>query len=53
MSKADILIVEDDLITATVVKKYLERSNYNVLKIVDNGDEAIKMGFKPCEICNP
>ncbi len=49
MSKADILIVEDDLITATVVKKYLERSNYNVLKIVDNGDEAIKMadGLNP------
>lgn len=42
MSKADILIVEDDIITATVIKKYLEKNNYNVLEIISNGEIAIE-----------
>lgn len=42
MGKADILIVEDDLITATVIKKYLEKNNYNVIEIIDDGELAVE-----------
>jgi len=42
MGKADILIVEDDIITATVIKKYLEKNNYNVVGIIEDGVNAVK-----------
>ena len=42
MSKADILIVEDDLITATIIKKYLVKHNYNVIGIIDEGELAVE-----------
>jgi len=41
MSKANILLVEDDRLQATVTKGYLESNGYNVIW-VDNGKEAIK-----------
>lgn len=46
MSKADILIVEDDLITATVIKKYLQKNNYNVLEIVSDGATAVEKALE-------
>lgn len=42
MGKADILIVEDDIITATVIKKYLEKNNYSVVDIIDDGVTAVE-----------
>lgn len=42
MGKADILIVEDDIITATVIKKYLEKNNYSVVDIIDDGATAVE-----------
>jgi len=41
MEKADVLIVEDDIITASVLKKYLIKNNYSIVGIVDNGESAI------------
>lgn len=41
MPKAEILIVEDDLVTATVIMKYLQRNDYKVMSIVSNGETAI------------
>lgn len=41
MGKADILIVEDDIITATVIRKYLEKNNYNVVEIIEDGEKAV------------
>jgi signal transduction histidine kinase len=41
MGKADILIVEDDIITATVIKKYLEKHNYSVVDIIEDGVAAV------------
>ena len=41
MSKAEILIVEDDIITATVIKKYLEKNNYTVVGIAADGETAV------------
>lgn len=41
MGKADILIVEDDIITATVIKKYLEKHNYSVVDIIEDGLAAV------------
>ena len=46
MSKADILIVEDDLITATIIKKYLVKNNYNVIGIIDEGELAVETALK-------
>ena len=43
MGKADILIVEDDIITATVIKKYLEKNNYNVVDIIEDGEKAVEV----------
>jgi signal transduction histidine kinase len=43
MGKADILIVEDDIITATVIKKYLEKNNYNVVEIIEDGEIAVEI----------
>jgi signal transduction histidine kinase len=41
MGKADILIVEDDIVTATVIKRHLLKSNYNVVDIIAEGEAAI------------
>ncbi len=41
MSKADILIVEDDNLTASVIRKYLEKNNYNVTYVIENGETAV------------
>jgi signal transduction histidine kinase len=43
MQKADILIVEDDVLTATVLQKYLLRCNYNVLPIAANASMALRI----------
>jgi len=43
MKKADILIVEDDVLTATVLQKYLLRCDYNVLPIASNASTALKL----------
>jgi signal transduction histidine kinase len=43
LKKADILIVEDDVLTATVLERYLLRSDYNVLPIASNGNTAIEL----------
>lgn len=43
MGKADILIVEDDIITATVIKKYLEKNNYCVVDIIEDGETAVSI----------
>ncbi|MDD5360974.1 MAG: response regulator [Ignavibacteria bacterium] len=42
MSKADILIVEDDILTASVIRKYLEKNNYNVTYIIEDGETAVE-----------
>jgi len=45
----DILIVEDELITALDIKYILKKRGYNVIKIVSSGEEAIRtaLSFKP------
>jgi signal transduction histidine kinase len=40
MKKAEILIVEDDLLTATVIQKYLTTNGYDVTAIASNADDA-------------
>lgn len=40
MKKAEILIVEDDLLTATVIQKYLTRNGYDVTAIAANATET-------------
>ncbi|MFA7361791.1 MAG: response regulator [Candidatus Kapaibacterium sp.] len=49
MTKADILIVEDDEIIASLIKTYLERSNYNVIDIFSDGEKAVTaaLNFNP------
>jgi CheY-like chemotaxis protein len=42
MSKADILIVEDDILTASVIRKYLEKNNYNVTFVIEDGETAVE-----------
>jgi len=42
MSKADILIVEDDKLTASVLRKYLEKNNYNVTHVIEDGLTAVE-----------
>jgi len=42
MKKAEILIVEDDLLTATVIQKYLTNNGYDVTAIAANATEAFK-----------
>jgi len=37
-----ILIIEDDAISAQVLKQYLLKWNYQVLDIIDNGEEALE-----------
>lgn len=41
MDKVNILIVEDERITATHTKKILEKFGYQVKELVDSGEEAI------------
>lgn len=45
MIKADILIVEDDEIIASLIKKYLERSNYNVIDVISDGEKAVSIAL--------
>lgn len=42
MKKAEILIVEDDLLTANVIQKYLHRYGYDVTAIAKNATEAFQ-----------
>ena len=44
-----ILIVEDDLLSAEYLKEILTKENYDVLDIVDTGEEAIRK----CKIIQP
>lgn len=47
--KNSIFIVEDDLLSAEYLKELLIKENYDVLDIVDNGEEAIEK----CKILQP
>jgi signal transduction histidine kinase len=40
MKKAEILIVEDDFLTAKVIQKYLNKNGYDVTSIASNADET-------------
>ncbi|OQX73892.1 MAG: hypothetical protein B6D59_04260 [Campylobacteraceae bacterium 4484_4] len=40
--KKDILIVEDNLISAQYLKEIVEKEEYRVVKVVDNGPDAIQ-----------
>ena len=42
MGKANLLVVEDEFITAMDLEERLEELGYNVVKIVSSGEEAIK-----------
>ncbi|MBT3250724.1 MAG: PAS domain S-box protein [Candidatus Marinimicrobia bacterium] len=42
MSKSNILIVEDERITAEHIKQYLESLEYRIVEIAATGDQAIK-----------
>lgn len=42
MTPADILVVEDEGITAKDIKNSLEKAEYNVLAIVTTGEDAVK-----------
>jgi signal transduction histidine kinase len=42
MKKAEILIVEDDILTANVIQKYLTKNGYDVNAIAPNATEAFK-----------
>jgi len=42
LEKANLLVVEDEFITAMDLEERLEEMGYNVLKIVSSGEEAIK-----------
>lgn len=42
MKKAEILIVEDDILTANVIQKYLTKNGYDVTSIAPNATEAFK-----------
>lgn len=42
----NVLVVDDDAITALDIKTNLEHLNYNVVSIEDNGDDAIKAAGK-------
>ncbi len=41
--KANVLIIEDDLISAYYLKKILQKNDFNVIDIVDNAIDAIKI----------
>lgn len=42
MNKGNILIVEDDFLTATILNKHLTKNNYHVVAIANNAESAIK-----------
>lgn len=42
MKKAEILIVEDDILTASVIQKYLTKNGYDVLGIAPNATRAFE-----------
>ncbi len=43
MDKIKILIVEDDIITAKDIARRLKKEGYEIMAIVDNGHEALKL----------
>ncbi len=45
MTKADILIVEDDEIIASLIKKYLEKNKYNVIDVISDGEKAVSLAL--------
>jgi CheY-like chemotaxis protein len=42
MSKADLLLVEDEQIAAMDIREMIEQSDYNVTSVVDSAEDAIK-----------
>lgn len=44
--KSRVLIVEDDPVIATDIKKFLQRKNYNVISVVRQGYKAIEKARK-------
>lgn len=42
MKKAEILIVEDDFLTAKVIQKYLNKNGYDITAIASNADETFR-----------
>jgi CheY-like chemotaxis protein len=42
MKREEILIVEDDILAATIIKKILTQKDYKVVKIVSNSKEALE-----------
>lgn len=46
MSKKKIIIVEDELLIAEVIKKHLLKDNHEVVAIVASGEESIKVTEK-------
>ena len=49
MKKKKILLVEDELIVAEVIKKYLSKDKYEILDIVTSGEECLEI----VEKCKP
>lgn len=43
MNKGNILIVEDDFLTATILNRHLTKNDYHVIAIADNAEDAIKL----------
>jgi len=43
MSKKNILVVEDEKITAKSIKEILERLNYNVVDCIETGEDAVRV----------
>ncbi|MCI0472082.1 MAG: response regulator [Ignavibacteria bacterium] len=46
MAKAEILIVEDDKLSASVLRRILGKNNYNVVGILENGEDAVKTALE-------
>jgi signal transduction histidine kinase len=42
MKREEILIVEDDILAATIIKKILTQKDYKVVKVVSNSKEALE-----------
>lgn len=49
MAKAEILIVEDDKLSASVLRRILVKNNYSVVGILEKGEDAVKtaLDLKP------
>ncbi|TGK07956.1 response regulator [Leptospira semungkisensis] len=43
MSKLNVLVVEDEIITAMVVKRELEKMGCNVLNLATSGEDAVRI----------